>query len=203
MIIPIFTRAVLVGLVAALPAGPISVLCIKKSLTDRLLAGLAIALGAATGDGIFAFWAAVGMTNIGAFLLAHLTALRITASIVLALLGIKSLWYASSATITHPTSRSIIEGYLTALFLTLTNPLTFVTFAAAFAAVGLGDATRNAPHIALGVIIGSFSWFSSLAIAASFLRNQCSISALVTIQRVAGTLLIVCALGVLMSIAAI
>ena len=203
MTIPVLIRAIIVGFIAALPAGPISVLCIKKSLTERLRSGLATAFGAATGDGIFAAIAALGLTGIGNFLLAHLTALRIIASITLAILGIKSIWYAASSPVQHPSSHTVIGAYITALVLTLTNPLTLLTFAAAFTAVGLGGVVHQAPSIALGVVIGSGVWFSALAIFSSMLKNQCSLESLVTIQKVAGILLIVCALGVLLSIAAI
>lgn len=203
MIIPAFIRAFLVGFIAALPAGPISVLCIKKSLTERLRSGIATALGAATGDAFFALFAALGVTGIGDFLLSHLVALRLLAATVLAVLGIKSIWFARYSSLTHPSTHSTIEAYISALFLTLTNPITFLTFAAAFAAVGLGNSVKNAPDIAIGVLIGSFSWFAALAVVASALKNQCSLSALAQIQRIAGTILIVCAIGVLVSIAAI
>lgn len=203
MIIPPFIRAFLVGFIAALPAGPISVLCIKKSLTERLRSGIATALGAATGDAFFALFAALGIPGIGDFLLAHLVSLRLIAAMVLAGLGIKSIWFARSSSLTNHSTRNTLESYLSALFLTLTNPITFLTFAAAFTAVGLGNSAKNAPDIAIGVLAGSFTWFAALALIASAMKSQCSLSALARIQHIAGAILIACAAGVLLSIAAI
>lgn len=60
-VLTILGRGIVLGLVLAVPLGPINVEIIRRGLTIRPSAGLAVGLGACTTDGIYALVAGVGL----------------------------------------------------------------------------------------------------------------------------------------------
>ena len=55
-------RGFIIGLSIAAAVGPISLLCIRKTLADGRLAGFVCGMGAATADGLYGCVAAFGLT---------------------------------------------------------------------------------------------------------------------------------------------
>ena len=75
--------------------------------------------------------------------------------------------------------RSLASAYATTLGLTIANPATILSFAAAF--VGLGLAGHSAPVAAalvVGVFAGSAAWWMILAASVSAFRNRLGPTAL-------------------------
>src|SRR5919205_3153025 len=64
----VFVRGLVVGLAVAAPVGPIGVLCIRRTLADGRLAGLATGLGAATVDAFYGGIAGFGVTVVSGLL---------------------------------------------------------------------------------------------------------------------------------------
>src|SRR5512136_1158346 len=84
-------RGGLIGLSIAAPVGPIGVLCIRRTLAEGRLSGLASGLGAATADAIYGCIAGFGLTFISSFLLNQQLWFRLIGGGFLAYLGIKTL----------------------------------------------------------------------------------------------------------------
>src|SRR5438046_7842755 len=59
------------GLAVAAPVGPMSILCIRRSLTIGWRQGVATNFGIAAGDVLYAAVAALGLTGISTFMLAY------------------------------------------------------------------------------------------------------------------------------------
>ena len=57
-------KGALLGFSVAAPVGPIGVLCIRRTLAERRLIGLATGLGAAAADGVYGACAALGLTAV-------------------------------------------------------------------------------------------------------------------------------------------
>jgi threonine/homoserine/homoserine lactone efflux protein len=75
--------------------------------------------------------------------------------------------------------------------LTLTNPLTIVSFAGLFAALGLS--TRgyvDAATMTAGVFVGSLAWWLLLVGVVGWLRTRVTLSALTWINRISGIVLV-------------
>ena len=70
-------KGVLVGLVIAVPVGPVGVLCIRRTIFDGRLAGFISGIGAATADAIFGIIAGFGLTFVSDLLLDYQEWLRI------------------------------------------------------------------------------------------------------------------------------
>jgi len=79
----------MVGLAIAAPVGPISVLCIGRTLSGGTASGVASGLGAATADGIYASLAAFGLTLVCDFFLRQEVFIRAIGGSFLLYLGIR------------------------------------------------------------------------------------------------------------------
>ena len=86
----IFARGLLIGLSIAAPVGPIGVLCIRRTLADGQLAGLATGFGAATADAAYGAVAGFGVTVVARLLLAQEFWIRLVGGLFLCYLGVKT-----------------------------------------------------------------------------------------------------------------
>lgn len=92
----------------------------------------------------------------------------------------------------------------TTFLLTLTNPLTILTFAAIFAGIGAGDtggAYGPAVTLVVGVFLGSALWWFFLSGAASLLRTRLTPAALAWVNRASGVIIAIFGVIALVSIA--
>ena len=83
-------------------------------------------------------------------------------------------------------------GYLSALLLTLTNPMTILSFAAVFAGMGLGSigaGNMAAGWLVAGVFSGSMAWWIILSSVSSLFNTRMSANAMRWINRFSGAVL--------------
>lgn len=179
----LFLKAAGIGIAIAAPVGPMSLLCMRRSLALGWRRGLATGLGIATGDGIYALVAAAGLSGLSHFLLLHARPLHLAAALALFYFGISAL-RARSAGRAAP-GRGTYPG---AVALTLTNPPTIIAFAAFFTALspssGLGPA--GVAVTAGGVFAGSLLWWFALVSMITGFRTMIGARAQRMIDRVAG-----------------
>ena len=83
-------KGLVVGLSIAAPVGPIGLLCIRRSLEQGRVVGLATGLGAATADAAYGCIAGFGLTAVSGFLLAHVSLLRVGGGAALCYLGVRT-----------------------------------------------------------------------------------------------------------------
>src|ERR1700683_5332814 len=91
MLISFLLKGMLVGIVIAVPVGPVGILCIRRTILDGRLAGLFSGLGAATADSLFGIVAGFGLTFISDLLFDYQDFLRIGAAAFLLYVGITAL----------------------------------------------------------------------------------------------------------------
>jgi threonine/homoserine/homoserine lactone efflux protein len=166
----IFFKGFGIGFGIAAAVGPISLLCIRSTLTHGQIAGLAIGLGAALADAAYGFIAAFGLTFVSDFLLAHQSALRFFGGLFLIYLGSKAFFAKSDLKEATLKRSGLLNTVIGTFFLTMANPLTILMFLALF--TGLGFDTESTNYIApsllvIGVFVGALIWWIILT---SFLK---------------------------------
>ena len=166
MNIPFFIKGFIIGISMAAPVGPIAILTIRRSLTRGHHAGIATALGVALADGFYAVIAAFGLNALSSFLINQRNLLYLFGGALLIYLGIQA-WKTKPISLEKPLQGS---GFFTTLvqtmLITLTNPMTILTFLAAFAAIGYEGTEHTQSEslmLCLGVFSGSGLWFVSLS----------------------------------------
>lgn len=167
-----YARGFLIGFAIAAAVGPIGLLCIRRTLVEGAKVGVASGLGAATADGIYASIAVFGLTAASDLLVGERRPLGIVGGCFLVALAVHALISRPEAASDRP-PRTLLSAYATTVGLTIANPATILSFAAAF--VGLGLAGHEAPVAAalvLGVFSGSASWWLVLAGGVSAFRDR-------------------------------
>lgn len=167
-------RGLMFGFLIAMPVGPIGVLCIQRTLQYGQRHGLVSGLGAATADGFYGLVAAFGLTFISQFLTNHSMELRLVGGVFLCYLGIKTFFSPTATTQTDLTNLSLYQAYSSTLFLTLTNPMTILSFTLIFAGLGLsgGQDYGASSLLVLGVFLGSAAWWFILSGGVSLFRRH-------------------------------
>lgn len=200
-----YIRGLLIGLSIAATVGPMSVLCIQRTLNKGQLYGLVSGLGIATADGVYGSIAAFGLTLITNFLIMEQIWIRLIGGIFLIYLGIKTMLSKPperAATLTmHSTGYP--GAYASTFLLTLTNPLTILSFAAIFAGIGVGSASKSflsAAVVVLGVFSGSTLWWIILTGIISLLRKKMDAQWLLWINRISGAIITLFGIGALLSL---
>jgi threonine/homoserine/homoserine lactone efflux protein len=192
-----------IGFSIAAPVGPIGVLCIRRTLAGGRLHGLVSGLGAATADAMYGCVAAFGLTFISDMLIRQQLWLRLFGGVFLCLLGTKTL-LAKPSEKTPPEKRiGLLGAYGSTFFLTLTNPMTILSFAAIFAGIGLGSAVANYGSAALlvaSVFAGSTLWWLVLSGTVGLFRKKVTSSVLKWINRVSGAIIMGFGVFVLVSL---
>lgn len=190
----LFPKALGVGLAVAAPVGPMSLLCMRRTLGRGWRPGLATGLGIAAGDGTFAGVAALGLAGLSRFMLAHQAPLHLAAGLFLLWLGLASLRRRSAdsaAAVSEPGSAT--ATFAGAWLLTLTNPPTIVMFAAVFAALAPrgGFDPAGAGVTVAGVVAGSLAWWCGLVGMITLVRRAIGPAARRWIDRLSGAMLAV------------
>jgi len=185
-------KGIVIGFSIAAPVGPIGVLCIRRSLAEGRLVGLATGLGAATADAIYGCIAGFGLTAISTFLMNQRVWLGLFGGLFLCYLGARTLMSKPSDEAADPGKSNSSSAYLTTLFLTLTNPMTILSFVAVFAGFGLGSSPDyfSAVTLVAGVFIGSAGWWLLLSSSVALLRHKLSLAWMSAVNRLSGTIIL-------------
>ncbi|EYE87516.1 lysine transporter LysE [Fervidicella metallireducens AeB] len=190
-----FLKGLIIGLSVAAPVGPIGLLCIQRTLNKGKKSGFFSGLGAATADTVYGLIAAFGLTFISNFLISNQTFIRFIGGLFLIYLGIKTFLStpANNAAKSNE-GTGILDDYLSTLFLTITNPMTIMSFLAIFAGLGLGLGNTSSNLSALIMVIGVFSgsalWWFLLSNCINLFKNKIGTNALKYINIISGFIII-------------
>ncbi|MDX1995618.1 MAG: LysE family transporter [bacterium] len=198
-------KGAILGFSIAAPVGPIGVLCIRRTLTEGRLYGLVTGLGAASADAFYGFIAAFGLTFISTLLVNLSPILSLAGGLFLVYLGIKTFRARPAEDAASTDSRrGLIGAFGSTLFLTLTNPLTILSFVGFFAGAGIASSVDGryglAAAMVLGVFVGSAAWWLLLSGGVSLLRRRFNTRWLVWVNRFSGVIVTVFGLLALASL---
>jgi len=185
-------RGVVIGFSIAAPVGPIGVLCIRRTLAEGRVAGLVSGLGAATADAIYGCVAGFGLTFISGFLVGQQAWLRLIGGAFLCYLGIRTFLSVPVEEVASVKGHGFIRTYASTFFLTLTNPLTILSFAAIFAGLGLANSGGNyatSGILVLGVFTGSALWWLLLSGGVGLFRDRFTARGLRRVNRISGVII--------------
>lgn len=185
-------RGFIIGFSIAAPVGPIGVLCIRRTLSEGRASGFVSGLGAATADALYGCVAAFGLTAVSSFLVGQQLWLRLVGGVFLCFLGVKTFFARPADDSTAARSNSLASAYASTLLLTLTNPMTILSFAAVFAGLGLGGPTGDyvaATVMVLGVLLGSALWWWWLSFSVGLFRGRLDTRCLKWVNRISGSVI--------------
>lgn len=203
MLAIILLKGIVVGIIIALPVGPVGVLCVRRCLFEGPLYGLVSGLGAAAGDALFGAIAALGLTFLRDWLLHYEDWFGLAGGVFLVGFGLKAL-FLDRAHEPEPLAGEKLFGTFASTFaLTIANPITLLSLAAIFAKVGAESVTGwlGASILVGGVFAGSLLWWLGLSFGIAGLRNLAGEVVMRWLNRISGAILLISGVGLLVAAA--
>ena len=205
---------IIMGLIAAVPIGPVNIICIRRTFAFGPLNGFISGLGAALGDAIFAAITGLGLTWIAMLIEGYATIIELVGGALLVFSGARAFLFSLTPRIendgceTAPDSdvRSMVGAIASTFVLTITNPATLLAFTAMFAGLGglAGGAGSysDAAFVVAGVVAGSAGWWLFLTSLIGLFHTKVDGNAIRLINRFSGALVALFGLAVLINLAA-
>jgi threonine/homoserine/homoserine lactone efflux protein len=122
--------------------------------------------------------------------------LKLAGGIFLIALGVK-IFLSKPTMVSADIRRGLASDYLSTLALTLTNPITIISFAAVFVGFGLRASGNNISPaaFALGIFCGSLAWWLILCGIVEISRSRLDTGAMAWVNRISGV--VITAFGIL------
>jgi threonine/homoserine/homoserine lactone efflux protein len=197
-------KGIAVGIVIAVPVGPVGVLCVRRTIFEGRLFGFLSGLGAASADTIFGVVAGFGLTVVSDVLLDYQTWLRAAGGLFLVYVGVNALRkHITRCETPERNAENLLSAYLSTFALTITNPVTILAFLGIFAGVGFTgeEATLGrAGMLVAGVLLGSLIWWLGISLGAGLFRKSFGERHLVLLNRISGGILTLSGIGLLTSL---
>ena len=188
-----FLKGIAVGFVIAAPVGPVGMMCIHRTIADGKKFGFVTGLGAAIADTLYGCIAAFGLGFLAAELINYQMPLRGFGGVVLCVIGIRALSNRRTPNPAAPKRDQLFRIFVSTFFITVTNPLTILSFVAIFAAIGIAEVREQMGWgIALvaGVFIGSAAWWALLTSIAGIFHKRLDDSSAIWVGRFSGVVIL-------------
>lgn len=186
----LFIRAFIIGISIAAPVGPIGVLCIRRTLANGKLAGFLSGMGAASADMVYGAIAAFGISAITTALIDNAFWLHLFGGGFLLYLGVKTFLEKPAEQAAQAKQGGLLNMYLSTFLLTITNPMTIISFAAIFAGTMIGQEVGSPLVMVAGVFAGSAAWWMTLSLGVGMFRERLTPAHMAWINRVSGIIII-------------
>ena len=187
-----FIQGIIIGLTLAVPVGPISLLCIQRTIADGRLHGIISGLGVATADSFYAAITVFGLTVISGLIIAQHNLFRFLAGIILILIGIRVFLSVPAGVSAKSEHETYFKDYLSMVAIAIANPLTLVFFLVILPGFGVvihGTTFLPAVEFVAGFFLGSTVWWIFLCGSVGSVRSRMSVKNLGLINRVSGLLI--------------
>lgn len=197
-------KGIAVGIVIALPVGPVGLLCVRRTLFEGPMFGFVSGLGAATADTLFGIIAGFGLTIVRDFMLRYQGWFTVAGGCFLLYTGIKALRRGGAVEpepLGDDEAEALFAAYASTFALTITNPITILAFAAIFAQVGVSQEAGylDTGLLVAGVFCGSLLWWLGLSFGIAGLRRCFGVVRLTWLNRISGGILALSGTGLLVA----
>lgn len=189
-------KGVIIGIVASAPMGPVGILCIRRTIKKGRVYGLVTGAGAALSDVFYAVITGYGLSFFSFVQEEHnVFWMKLCGSVMLCIFGIYMFRTKHTKTI-HPESNkkgSLLRNFLTALAVTLANPLIIFLFLALFNMLapfaGTGDWVESTAGYA-SIVAGAMLWWLGLTYVINKMRNNFTDQGIRNMNRTIGIIVL-------------
>lgn len=206
-ILDLLVKGIIVGVVVSAPLGPVGVLCIQRTLNKGRWYGFVTGLGAALSDICYALITGYGMSFMDELILKHQMFLQVVGSIMLLAFGIYT-FRSNPVKSLRPTSNnrgSLLHNFVTAFFVTLSNPLIiflFIGLFARFSFVMPGSPLGFQLVGYLAIILGALIWWFSITFFVNKVRTRFNVRGIWILNRIIGVVVVIASVvGIVLAIA--
>lgn len=206
MFVVLIISGVIMGLIAAVPIGPVNLICIRRSFAFGPVNGFVSGLGAALGDGVFAAITFFGLTWIAQLIQSYDSIIELVGGALLVWFGVHTVLSPVAGKVeegdkNEPGASTLVRAMVSTFVLTITNPATLIAFASMFASfralVGGANSYVDAGFVVAGVIGGSAGWWLCLTSVIGIFHTRITDRTVRIINRGSGVLVALFGLAVL------
>ncbi len=195
-ILDLLVKGFVVGVVVSAPLGPVGVLCIQRTLNKGRWYGFVTGLGAALSDIGYALLTGYGMSFMDEFLTRNQILLQIIGSVMLFVFGVYTFRSNPVQSIrpVSSTPGTYLHNFVTAFFVTLSNPLIIFLFIGLFARVSFVMPGSPLGFQLVGywaILAGAVTWWLLLTYFVNKVRTQFNLRGIWVLNRVIGVLVMV------------
>lgn len=207
-ILDLIIKGFIVGVVVSAPLGPVGVLCIQRTLNKGRWYGFVTGLGATLSDLVYALITGYGMTFVVDFIEnpQNMFYLQFLGSIMLLVFGIYT-FRSNPVQSIRPVSGNkgtLVHNFVTAFFVTFSNPLIIFLFIGLFARFSfvLPEVELYEQSFGyLGIIGGAITWWFLITYLVNKLRTRFDLRGIWILNRIIGVVVMIVALvGVILTI---
>ncbi|HWP96703.1 MAG TPA: LysE family transporter [Syntrophomonadaceae bacterium] len=186
-------KGMIVGFGVAAPVGPMALLCIQRGLNYGFRAGLVTGLGAAAADATYAGLAGWGLASLSTLIMHRHSWLEIITGLFFLFMGLRTFSAPLRQNSSDAVSTKTWSLFITSYFLTLSNPMTFLAFAAVFAGLGLSTANHRMDALILmnGVALGAICWWLLLCTLVNFFHSRLEYKHIRIINDITGCIILI------------
>jgi threonine/homoserine/homoserine lactone efflux protein len=187
-----FIQGIVIGLTLAVPIGPISLLCIQRTIADGRLHGVISGLGVSTADSFYAAITVLGLTAISSLIVTYQYLFRSLAGVILVLIGIRVFMLVPAGVSEKSEHETYFKDYLSMVVIAIANPMTLIFFLVILPGFGViiqESAFLPATGFVAGVFFGSAIWWIILCGSIGSVRSRISVKNLGLINRISGVLI--------------
>ena len=205
----LIVSGVIMGLIAAVPIGPVNLICIRRSFAFGPVNGFVSGLGAALGDGVFAAITFFGLTWIAQLIQSYDSIIEIVGGALLVWFGVHTVLSPVAGKVEEGDKNdtgasNLVRAMVSTFVLTITNPATLIAFASMFASfhalVGGANSYVDAGFVVAGVVGGSAGWWLCLTSVIGIFHTRITDRTVRIINRGSGVLVAAFGLAVLVHI---
>jgi threonine/homoserine/homoserine lactone efflux protein len=201
------------GLFAAVPIGPVNLLCIRRTLEYGSIHGFVAGLGATMGDGMFAIITGFGLTAVGQLIKGFSAPLQLIGGLLLLSIGLRTYFAKPAprfevkvaANENGKGKATLARSVASTFALTISNPAPLFVFTALF--TGLGGLAGGHPSffgtafVVAGVFGGSATWWLVLTTGVGLLHARIDERVVRIINKVSGFAFAAFGLAILLHLA--
>lgn len=189
--VDILWKGILIGVIVSAPLGPVGVLCIQRTLNKGRWYGFVTGLGAALSDIAYALLTGYGMSFIFDYINKNIFYLQLFGSVMLLAFGIYTFRSNPVQSIRPVSSNkgTYLHNFVTAFFVTLSNPLIILLFIGLFARFGfLAPGVRLFEQISgyFFIVLGALLWWFGITFFVNKVRAKFNLRGIWMINRVIG-----------------
>ena len=187
----ILLKGFIIGIVVSAPLGPVGVLCIQRTLNKGRWYGFVTGLGASVSDIAYALLTGYGMSFVFEYINKNIFLLQLLGSIMLLLFGLHT-FRSNPVQAIRPVSNnkgSYLHNFITALAVTLSNPLIiflFIGLFARFAFVEPGVLVFERITGYFAIALGALTWWFGITFFVSKVRAKFNVRGLWMLNRIIG-----------------
>ena len=192
----ILWKGFIIGVIVSAPLGPVGVLCIQRTLNKGRWYGFVTGVGAALSDICYALLTGYGMSFVFDYVNKNIFYLQLIGSVMLLAFGVYT-FRSNPVKSLRPSSGNkgtYLHNFVTAFFVTLSNPLIIFLFIGLFARFSFAGGGALVSETVLGylsIILGALSWWFGITYFVNKVRAQFNLRGIWMLNRIIGSVVVI------------